>query len=257
MGDQGQLGRKIVERHTFESSLTPRIINFRPPRMNSRFIAAYCGSYHTFLVHESNTVFSFGLNNYGQLGVGEPVEDSSWTAQQVLELDPADGIEMIAGGEHHSMILTSNGKSLSLSLSPRTSCSYLIFYTLGKVYTFGRGDSGQLGHPEKDNEKQNLSTPTLLSGLPENVKSIACGSSFSLAVTQQPNSSDSANDMDSDDEEDRGGNNLYMWGYGEMGQLSNGCMDADEPEQTNLKGRRVLNASAGGQHTVLVIAPKN
>ncbi len=138
-----------------------------------------------------------------------------------------------------------------------SSCHSHVYLVLGKVYTFGRGDSGQLGHPEKDNEKQNLSLPTLLSGLPENVKSISCGSSFSLAVTQVDSDSSAAgsDDMDSDDDDTRG-NNLYMWGYGEMGQLSNGCMDADEPEQTNLKGRRVLNASAGGQHTVLVIAPK-
>jgi regulator of chromosome condensation len=70
------------------------------------------------------------------------------------------------------------------------------------------------------------------------VKWISCGASFSLAVTQKE------------------GNNLWMWGYGEMGQLSNGSEDADVPENTELKGREVIAAAAGGQHTVMLLKPK-
>ncbi len=96
----------------------------------------------------------------------------------------------------------------------------------------GRGDSGQLGVPD-----EKLFVPKHLASL-QNVKSIRCGASFSLAVTHMPQK------------------NLWMWGYGEMGQLANGAEDADEPQNTNLKERHVYCAAAGGQHTVLLLNPK-
>jgi regulator of chromosome condensation len=107
VGEQGQLGRKIMERHSHESSLRPRVINFRPGgRMSSKFTHAFCGSYHTFLVHESNTVYACGLNNYGQLGIGH-FQEHEFEPEKVDGLE--NGIARIAGGEHHSMILDVNG----------------------------------------------------------------------------------------------------------------------------------------------------
>lgn len=50
--------------------------------------------------------------------------------------------------------------------------------------------------------------------------------------------------------------NLYAWGYGEMGQLANGSEDAPEPFQLELKDRKVLDVACGGQHTVILLAPK-
>ena len=44
VGEQGQLGRKVVSRHVVEASLTPRPINFRPYRMSAKFINAYAGN---------------------------------------------------------------------------------------------------------------------------------------------------------------------------------------------------------------------
>ena len=46
------------------SSLLPRPINFKPPRESSRFVAAFSGGYHTWIVHESKRIFGFGLNNW-------------------------------------------------------------------------------------------------------------------------------------------------------------------------------------------------
>ncbi|KAJ3091893.1 Regulator of chromosome condensation [Quaeritorhiza haematococci] len=211
VGDQNQLGRKILGRHTFESSLVPRAINFRPHHLkNNKFVHAYCGSYHTFLVHETSTIFAFGLNNHGQLGVGD-TEQYDWP-EKVEVVNPEAGVSEIAGGEHHSMVL--NGK--------------------GDVYVFGRGDSNELGF----GDKKSLETPTLQPAVSD-VRSISCGTAFSLAITNEA------------------GNNLYMWGYGEMGQLANGGEDAEVPFRVELKGREVITASAGGQHTVLLLKPKS
>ncbi len=110
---------------------------------------------------------------------------------------------------------------------------------------FGRGDSHQLGLGDESPRF----IPTLLSSLPptssppspnERADSIDCGSAFSLAVT-------SAHE-----------NNLFMWGYGEMGQLANFDEgDEEVPLRVALNGRRVITAAAGGQHSVLLVYPKS
>jgi regulator of chromosome condensation len=100
----------------------------------------------------------------------------------------------------------------------------------GRVWVWGRGDSGQLGL----SSSTSLSVPTLLS-LPAPCLQISAGGSFSLARTNEK------------------GDNIYGWGYGEMGQLANGCEDAMVPFRMNLKSRVVLGISAGGQHSVLLL----
>ncbi|EGF76941.1 hypothetical protein BATDEDRAFT_36131 [Batrachochytrium dendrobatidis JAM81] len=212
VGEQGQLGRKVIARHVVDASLTPRPINFRGGHyLSSRFARAYCGGYNTFLVHEKNVLFSFGLNNHGQLGLGDT--ESHDHPEAIKEIDPDHGIADVAGGEHHSLVL--DGK--------------------GNIYTFGRADDGQLGFPDK----KRLDVPKHLACL-ENAVSVSAGGAFSLALIRNAS----------------GTNDLYGWGYGEMGQLSNGSVDCCEPEQFNLKGRHVIQAAAGGQHTLMLLRPK-
>jgi regulator of chromosome condensation len=106
--------------------------------------------------------------------------------------------------------------------------------TRGSVYVFGRGDSGQLGLPEK---KEVVDEPKIIKAL-QNVRQVSAGGAFSLAVTKDK------------------ANNLWAWGYGEMGQLANSSEDSDMPFQVLIKDRHVIQAAAGGQHTVLLISPK-
>jgi len=53
-----------MERHKVGSSLIPRAINFSRAK---KFVKVYAGGYHTFAVTNTNEIFTFGLNNYGQL----------------------------------------------------------------------------------------------------------------------------------------------------------------------------------------------
>ncbi len=102
---------------------------------------------------------------------------------------------------------------------------------------FGRNDDGQLGIPDV----KSVTEPTLLPSLSgKNVKHIgcACGGYFSFALTSDE------------------GDNLFMWGFGESGQLANGGENAEEPERIDLKGRFVIAAAAGGQHSVFLLAPR-
>jgi alpha-tubulin suppressor-like RCC1 family protein len=68
-------------------------------------------------------LFAWGLNNHGQLGIGNKFDTSVPT--KVSDLDPFEGdyIVEVAGGEHHSTARTNEGL----------------------VYCWGRNDEGQLG----------------------------------------------------------------------------------------------------------------
>ena len=94
-------------RHSTDSSLTPRPINFKPYRRSAKFSAVYCGGYHTILVHESHDLFSFGLNNHGQLGLGDVEEHA---IPDLVEGIPTKGkVIEIDGGEHFSVVLKDDG----------------------------------------------------------------------------------------------------------------------------------------------------
>ncbi|KAJ3110920.1 Regulator of chromosome condensation [Phlyctochytrium bullatum] len=210
-GEQGQLGRRILPRSEKESSLIPRIINFKARgHRGGHFEKVFCGAYHTFMLLDSGSLFSFGLNNYGQLGLGDTDEHDG--PEEVAELNPEDGVAMVDGGEHHTVILDKKGR----------------------IYTCGRNDDGQLG---TGSDRTNKPTPHLLKE-PTDVWCISSNGAFSLALTKES------------------GNNLWMWGYGEMGQLANNNEDADEPFEVELKERCVYVAAAGGQHTVMLLKPK-
>lgn len=98
-----------------------------------------CGSYHCFVVvvrdtvgssmdivgddsaHCGVSVFACGLNNYGQLGLGGSCTENKSNLTEVPELVDK-GVIAVAGGAHHSLALTASGK----------------------LFAFGRGDSGQV-----------------------------------------------------------------------------------------------------------------
>lgn len=104
VGEQGQLGRKIMSRHVKESSLIPRPINFRPYKLSNKFQKAFAGGYHTFLLHETGSLYSCGLNNYGQLGTGDTT--SVEVPEEVVGIE---NITSVGGGEHHTVALDSQG----------------------------------------------------------------------------------------------------------------------------------------------------
>lgn len=115
-GEKGQLGRRILERHKM-SALNPTNITSKKQR-RSAFVNIACGSYHSLAITETNELYAWGLNNYGQLGLGDHEE-------RLLPefVDTPEPIIQISAGEHHSLALGASGT----------------------VYAFGRGDSGQLG----------------------------------------------------------------------------------------------------------------
>lgn len=102
--------------------LTPGLMSEREdlPIRNAKNIG--CGAYHSFVITLGDVVHSCGLNNYGQLGLGQGVGPQQAWLCRVRALDGKSIVEA-KGGMHHSLALSARGS----------------------LFAFGRSDSGQLG----------------------------------------------------------------------------------------------------------------
>lgn len=92
------------------------------------------GGYHMLLLSLTGQVYSSGLNEYGQLGLGNNENCESWTIIPNL-----NNIIKIAAGQDHSLFLTADEK----------------------VYACGKNDQGQLGLGNLNN----VNIPTLVMDL--------------------------------------------------------------------------------------------
>jgi regulator of chromosome condensation len=114
-GGRGQLGR-IGERvgarggADTKTQLTPCLV--RMPRGAGAPVAVFAGGWHTFVLTETDQVYGFGLNNWGQLGL--PVSHGPCVYKPTLIAAlSGNGIVQLACGEHHTLALTKEGYVLS------------------------------------------------------------------------------------------------------------------------------------------------
>ncbi|ETV72802.1 hypothetical protein H257_12165 [Aphanomyces astaci] len=224
LGEMGNLGRpvstEIRDAHgeyklsvVFNDHLTPQLVKLNGKPFGCKALGA--GSYHSlFVANDSGGIYSCGLNNYGQLGLGHDVNQTE--LQLVEALGSKNGL-FVEGGTHHSVVLVTDGT----------------------LYTFGRGDSGQLGTLDdpgtgafKDSP-QEIKVPGVTG-----FRAVACGSNHALAVTDQ--------------------DAIYSWGYGDMLALGNG-VEKDELKprridwtKTKFGAAKILQVAAGGQHSAVV-----
>lgn len=194
---------------------------------SKKITAAFAGAYHVLLLTTEGNLWAMGLNNHQQLGTGG--SEISTLPKQVKGLPKNTKIKMAAAGQHHSALLTEDGI----------------------VYTWGRGDYGQLGHGNYD--PCDAPTPVAffdkLKKEGNKVIQISCGGHHTLATMAN--------------------GDVYAWGFGTMfqlgiGQMDNGDDDRNIPTQLNntdprskLHGKKVVWASGGGQHSLFVVTPAN
>lgn len=123
-----------------------------------------CGGLHTLMLLQDGRVFGMGDNTYGQVGVPLSSQESSEESseQNLVEL-PVEikafewNVKTLACGDEFSVALT----------------------TAGDVFTWGRGQIGQLG---LGNDKQGpLATPTKVEGLPS-IKKVFIGPNQVFAI---------------------------------------------------------------------------
>lgn len=214
----------MIERRK-KNALEPELLALR----NIKAIGT--GSYHSFALSHSNELYVWGLNNYQQCGLwtedDQSAPDIVKSPTVIATLRDKGIVKSVVGGEHHSLVLMENGD----------------------VYAFGRADSSQLGLPPEEidrlhqhnqtkstgNFKRAIGLPTKIPGL-SNVVQISTGSNHAIAVTKD--------------------GSAYTWGFGTMLALGNGS-EEDEPVPCKLTGQKiegykVIRASAGAQHTVIL-----
>lgn len=106
------------------------------------------------------TVYACGSHEFGQCGIGGRTGEGS-AVSYPHTIGFFSGLDFpviqVAAGYDHSMALSSDGK----------------------VYTWGSGVEGQLGHGDGDCQD----IPKLVEGLPDDIQSIVAGVDCSAAIT--------------------------------------------------------------------------
>ncbi|XP_071808408.1 probable E3 ubiquitin-protein ligase HERC4 [Asterias amurensis] len=112
-----------------------------------------CGGAHTFVVSTSGTIFGWGRNHCGQLGVSDNKDRSQPTLLKSLR---SQRVKFVACGENHTAMLTADGG----------------------VFTFGAAENRQLGHSSTSNE---INPRKVFELMGSEVSQIACGRHHTLA----------------------------------------------------------------------------
>lgn len=115
--------------------------------------------WHSFCVTVSGRVFSWGRNDFGQLGLGDR---ENRKCPCLLKMLRSQAVKFVAAGDHHTAVLTEDGG----------------------VFTFGSSDKGQLGHDAISEFEVNPRKVFELMG--SVVTQVACGKQHTIAFV--PNS---------------------------------------------------------------------
>ncbi|XP_049884481.1 probable E3 ubiquitin-protein ligase HERC2 isoform X2 [Pectinophora gossypiella] len=161
------------------------------------------GSKTLFIVSHDGKLYACGEGTNGRLGLGHSNNVSTPRANPYLSHVLVRRVAVHSGGKH-ALALTADGK----------------------VYSWGEGEDGKLGH----GNRITLEIPRLIEALSgERVVGIACGSAHSACVTAR--------------------GHLYTWGMGEYGRLGHG----DDTTQLlpkmveTLAGFRVIQVACGSR----------
>mmetsp|Transcript_29576 Transcript_29576/g.76393 ORF Transcript_29576/g.76393 Transcript_29576/m.76393 type:complete len:845 (-) Transcript_29576:395-2929(-) len=210
LNSDGQLGLGDRVRRTTEA----RIRKFD----NKVITALSAGEYHSLAVDVNGTVYAWGQNLRGQLGMGDEVE----------RIDPA----IIPTFVSNPVLQVVSLHFTSIALSQQ-----------GKIYTWGAGDTGQLGigsNITNANGQKQRNTPQLLDKSDHDPSfalarftQIAVGSRHALAL------------------EDNG--RVWVWGGNSEGQLGLGdYTQRDAPVWLDTITDFIVSISAGDSHSVAI-----
>jgi hypothetical protein len=159
-----------------------------PVKLEEKVISVSCGSEHSVALTERQQVYSWGQGEGGLLGLTHL--ESQHTPQEVVEMSSQKIKTVVCGGLH----------TLALSQS-------------GQVWSWGRGEGGQLGVPRDrliSTEEGDLfqNKPCLVDTFKSTkIIQIAAGDAHSLALEL--------------------GGTAYAWGFSTSGQLGTGAFSHD------------------------------
>ena len=173
----GQLGNGT----TTNSSVPVAVKIAGTPLAGKTIVQIAAGANHNMVLTSNGTVYAWGWNYHGQLGNNTKTNSNTIVAVQTIGTPLAGKkIVKIAAGQGHSLALTDDGR----------------------VYTWGRNDTGQLGNNATTDAM--LPVAVTVTGTPMNNKTIieiASGARHSLAIDSS--------------------GKVYAWGHNGSGQLGN------------------------------------
>lgn len=219
-------------------------------------VAVAAGGYHSLAFCSDGKLYAWGLNANGQLGDNSVVQRN---APVVVGLPTGVALNTLAAGFAHSLAYAADGtlyawgdnsygqlgtgqiklrsKPVEVSMSAGVSTTMaaaghehnLAAGADGKVYAWGRGDSGQMGNGATTNR----STP-VASSLPTGAAKLAVGYAHSLAIGTN--------------------GKLYAWGQGNVGALGNGTNTVSTtPVAISLPASGTpLSVAAGAYHSLAI-----
>lgn len=223
VGEDGQLGRKVLARHKTEATVPQRVVLGVRTR---KAVVIGVGQFTSFAVDEAGNVWGWGMNSMGHTGTGyDSLDDlivelpAKVIGLSSNELGGSERVVQIAGGDHHTLFLTSSGK----------------------LYACGRCDDGQLGlradHPALQDNAMFVSEPVLVDFTEDDpIVEISAGPRYSMAITK--------------------GGALYSWGQGASAELGVGDEDIEVVRTPQMIVRReggswtAMKVSCGGQHVL-------
>ncbi len=132
-GGSGQLGYGRVTKQA-----VPKVVLTKCPETEQPFISVECGWGHTLALTSAGEMYSWGLNSYGQLGLGD---DKARYYPERVTSDEEESVKFskITAGSNYSLAITPNSE----------------------LYSFGCNESGQLGHGDTEHRF----VPTFVHGL--------------------------------------------------------------------------------------------
>ncbi|KAH0713722.1 hypothetical protein KY289_009681 [Solanum tuberosum] len=159
-GDFGLLGHGNEVSHW-----VPKRVNGPLEGIHVSYIS--CGPWHTAVVTSAGQLFTFGDGTFGVLGHGDRKSVSK--PREVESLKGLRTVRAACGVWHTAAVV-----EVMVGSSSSSNCSS------GKLFTWGDGDKGRLGHGDKESKF----VPTCVAALVEpNFCQVTCGHSLTVALT--------------------------------------------------------------------------
>ncbi|XVF69471.1 hypothetical protein PTKIN_Ptkin11bG0085000 [Pterospermum kingtungense] len=176
-----------------------------------------CGPWHTAIVTSAGQLFTFGDGTFGVLGHGD--RNSVSIPREVESLKGLRTVRAACGVWHTAAVV-----EVMVGNSSSSNCSS------GKLFTWGDGDKGRLGHGDKEARL----VPTCVALVEPNFCQVACGHSLTVALTTS--------------------GHVYTVGSPVYGQLGNPQADGKVPKRVEGKLSKsfVEEISCGAYHVAVL-----
>jgi alpha-tubulin suppressor-like RCC1 family protein len=176
------------------------------------------GGYHSISLKSDGTLWAWGLNSFGELGYNAPETCTTSNGDFPCSTSPVQvGMDSdwvsIAGGEHHTLALKSNGT----------------------LWAWGRNDLGQLGF----NSTETCSDPWWIVPCTTSPAQVGTDTDWALIATDDRHSLALKSD-----------GTLWAWGRNDFGQLGDGTT-TNKPTPVQIGPDNTwISVAGGGNHTV-------